>query len=1026
MTKFQLTPQTALNFIEALTGSQHTPCTWQTFADKKGLFRSQAEIFHGSFAHVWPRIKSAQTKGAGIFLTIQETDLQGRKDGNITALRACFVDFDPPTIQGKKQSFTEQERAEIFERLAAAPLPPHITINSGAGIHAYWLLKPGQPIEQFRDTQKALIRFFDTDKAVHDLPRVMRLPGTVHLKADPRTVTIEEINDHPRVTLEQIRAAYPMPVAAKPKRTGVTYSDIDPSSDYAHVLNMTRGYVLKAARSCTDGSRHNALKSVMPAIVARLKPSEAAALVQEFCQVTGLPESEALDVLKWGSDNQSKFTARLPERKLNTRRCKVSKIEGPTKEQTRRELYEHLAGILYSPDRRFHLIQVTTGLGKTSQLADVLNELYRRAWPQREDGTPARILMLVDNHKLAQEFHAQLDFGAVEIFGQRQTPIEIYKGRNKDNCDEFETIKKSETPASYCKGHCPVYKAKQCAYYGMVSRTQKQPLVIAAKQAFLHESSDLSQFDVIIADENLSDHLYHQNKVYTREDLHQIKQAVNLAGLNREQAAEALAFIDGLLAEMDTPEVGNKVLKRTAPLVEAGKIEKFFQLGKGQYLNPRRFFSLFETKYRLRVTTGADPRLHLTARRDVLISKLKNATVINLDATPNKSMLAEFNPLEFCRNLDQNVIYWQDSDYKFTRAMLKQKRFQDTANARIRSIYERTEGETVVFTFKDDRENMQALMPPGTRIGVYGADSKGTNQFENCENFILKASFTPNIDAMKDLASVAGIKADRLIRDKQDAELLQVIGRARGVNRIKPANIFVLTNRPLKLDKKPRPLREFFKNTTCRQMNSPEPARQAVLHTTEDKMVSNIEPTAMKNSTASGFEAVFSRVRSLFSKDDPEALKTIRNHVEACLVQYGFYCHDLAGFGSGSFCSEALAPLPDISKAQYNRYIQQVLNKWESHRVNLDEGKAVKVWGDKQAAIDFVTDKAELAAAIDHVKTEYHRPGGLLNMVFTLGEFKIQSNVKQWLGDREYTRDNWAVLLYRIHKRRQAELIATV
>lgn len=1010
MRQFQINYQESLNFIAALTGNPDTPCTWQTFADKKSLF-TKPQVIHGSIVRVWPRLKALQSKGQGIFITVQETDLTGRETHNITALRACFVDFDPPTIKGQKAPFTEQERAAILERLAAAPLPPNLVINSGNGIHAYWSLEPGQPIDQFRDTQKALIRFFDTDKAVHDLPRVMRLPGTLHLKSEPRAVTIIESHDRPPVTLEQIRAAYPLPELPKSKPTIPTYSPVDLSSDYAHALTLTQAYVRTAAAACADGSRHETLLSVIPAIVSRLKPQDAEAVVLEFSQLTGLPEAEALALLTWGDQNRSQFNSRLPKRKLNTRRCKEIKIEGPSKEQIRKDLYEYLANVLYTPDHRFHLVNVTVGLGKTKQLADVLNELHTRAWPMRDDGTPARLLMLVDSHSQAQEFAEKLVF-----------PVEVYKGRGENNCDEWDTIKNSETPTSYCKSLCPIYKAKQCTYYAERARAERQRFIIAAKQAFLHESANLERFDVVIADEDITAHLYHQNKVFTRDDLHQYKQALDLAGLNKEQTSEAKAFIDGLLAEMDAPKAQEKVLTRKAPIIEHGKIERFFHLGKGQYLNPKRLFSLLaDGRYTLRVTTGDNPRLHITARREKVIAMLKNATVINLEATPIHSMLAEFNPVEFNRNHSQNVIYWQDTDYKFTRRMLKQDRYKGIANDRARAIYERTEGETVVFTFKSDRDDLAALMPRNTMIGIYGADSKATNRFESCDNFILKGSFTPNVDAMKDLARVAGIKADALIRDKQDAELLQVIGRARGVNRIKPANIFILTNRPLKLDKKPRPLREFLETTKIRELNSLESACDEGFHTISESSVPNIIPPTMKNRLLTGFEAIKTQAKSFFKDDTPEALKTIRAHVEKCLIDYGFYVHDLAGFGTGSFCSEALAPLPGISQAQYNRYIQQVLNRWESARVVLDEGQTVKVWGDKQAAIDFVTDQAELAEALEHVKAEYHRPSGLLNMIFTLGEFEIKGYVRQWLADRDYTRDNWAILLYRIHKRRLAE-----
>ena len=59
---------------------------------------------------------------------------------------------------------------------------PHILIETSLDRwHAYWLIND-LPLDQFTQVQKALIDRFNSDPSVHDLPRVMRLPGFIHHK----------------------------------------------------------------------------------------------------------------------------------------------------------------------------------------------------------------------------------------------------------------------------------------------------------------------------------------------------------------------------------------------------------------------------------------------------------------------------------------------------------------------------------------------------------------------------------------------------------------------------------------------------------------------------------------------------------------------------------------------------------------------------------------------------------------------------------------------------------------------------
>jgi hypothetical protein len=112
----------------------------------------------------WDTLTRASQNGAGVFVTVNETDGKGRKTANIIRVRAVFVDTDGADI----------------EPIRAAQ--PHILVESSPGnYHAYWLVTDA-PLDAFKGAQKAMSKAWSTDKGVNDLPRVMRLPGFPHQK----------------------------------------------------------------------------------------------------------------------------------------------------------------------------------------------------------------------------------------------------------------------------------------------------------------------------------------------------------------------------------------------------------------------------------------------------------------------------------------------------------------------------------------------------------------------------------------------------------------------------------------------------------------------------------------------------------------------------------------------------------------------------------------------------------------------------------------------------------------------------
>lgn len=186
----------ATQFLSTLDfeGRADAQWTFQTFPDNKEAQNggpSLTRIFHSPFRRIASFLDQLNGLGAGIFACMAVTDGLGRRTENCIAPRAVFLDFDdvePPSGIGA--------------------LPPTLVVQSGRGKHVYWALEPDQDFRIWRVVQERLARKFGADPACHDPPRVMRIPGFDHRKAEPRLVTIELAQAGPRYTLDAIVAAY--------------------------------------------------------------------------------------------------------------------------------------------------------------------------------------------------------------------------------------------------------------------------------------------------------------------------------------------------------------------------------------------------------------------------------------------------------------------------------------------------------------------------------------------------------------------------------------------------------------------------------------------------------------------------------------------------------------------------------------------------------------------------------------------------------------------------------------------------
>lgn len=125
------------------------------------------------------------------------------KYSDVACVRVLYADFD------RKDATDEQILAAIGDLTEILGTQPISIVNSGGGLHPRWKL--ADPMEP-EDAKGALKRWgitvqrvaeehgFKADP-VFDLPRVLRLPGTVNEKYDPpRPTTVEAMREHGRVS----------------------------------------------------------------------------------------------------------------------------------------------------------------------------------------------------------------------------------------------------------------------------------------------------------------------------------------------------------------------------------------------------------------------------------------------------------------------------------------------------------------------------------------------------------------------------------------------------------------------------------------------------------------------------------------------------------------------------------------------------------------------------------------------------------------------------------------------------------
>lgn len=189
---------------------------FQTFSDHKvkGQADPLARKVYGTFEEVVDYLDVMQTKGAGVFVQIQQGEQRG-KDA-ITGSRALFVDADEPPVQ------------DVITRLKTLLPKPHIVVKSSAGkMHLYWRTEQVTP-DLVRPLLATLASVAGTDTNACTADRVLRLPGSWHQKNPDNKQMVQLLSaEHGVIDLDQFVAT----IKAAPKIVKDVVKTEEPTTD---------------------------------------------------------------------------------------------------------------------------------------------------------------------------------------------------------------------------------------------------------------------------------------------------------------------------------------------------------------------------------------------------------------------------------------------------------------------------------------------------------------------------------------------------------------------------------------------------------------------------------------------------------------------------------------------------------------------------------------------------------------------------------------------------------------------------
>lgn len=192
-------------FYEKALPSQGIYCVTGINRDGRALNR-----FAETIDEVVEIVDALNQANENVFVALSTFDKWSRKGDNALYCRSFFIDLDVDPDNPKKYASKEAALAALDDFLEITKTPPPLRVDTGGGVHAYWLLDQDVPIAEWRryayKFKQFCLDYMKIDPAVTaDVSRILRCPDTVNYKYDPPRPTSLIDEDLGQYSFEQFK-----------------------------------------------------------------------------------------------------------------------------------------------------------------------------------------------------------------------------------------------------------------------------------------------------------------------------------------------------------------------------------------------------------------------------------------------------------------------------------------------------------------------------------------------------------------------------------------------------------------------------------------------------------------------------------------------------------------------------------------------------------------------------------------------------------------------------------------------------
>jgi hypothetical protein len=159
-------------------------------------------LFADTHEQLYEHIDDLVKDGANVFVAPNSFKSFSRMADNAAYAKSFFIDLD--VGEGERKYPNKVEAVKALFEFVDGKLPEPVIIDSGGGVHAYWIFDEDIPIAQWRPYARKFKEFclksIKIDPVVTaDAARIMRCPNTYNYKTNPPKPTkfiYDEINEY--------------------------------------------------------------------------------------------------------------------------------------------------------------------------------------------------------------------------------------------------------------------------------------------------------------------------------------------------------------------------------------------------------------------------------------------------------------------------------------------------------------------------------------------------------------------------------------------------------------------------------------------------------------------------------------------------------------------------------------------------------------------------------------------------------------------------------------------------------------